>query len=73
MPLNTYIDDHREDIIRSVQELIRIPSMEGQPMPGYPFGEGPTKALEHALALGKRLGFKVKNHDGYAGYAQIAL
>lgn len=71
MPLNTYIDNNREEIIRSVQELIAVPSVGGQPIPGHPFGEGPTKALEHALALGKRLGFKVKNHDGYAGYAQI--
>ena len=71
MPLNTYIDAHREEIICAVQELIRIPSTEGEPMPGYPFGEGPTKALEYALDLGKRLGFKVGNLDGYAGYAEI--
>lgn len=71
MPLDTYIDEYRDEIIQKVQELIRIPSLEGEPKPGYPFGEGPTRALEYALDLGERLGFKVANLDGYAGYAEI--
>ncbi|NMA95464.1 MAG: dipeptidase PepV [Clostridiales bacterium] len=71
MPLGKLVDGYREDIIGEVIKLIRIPSIMGEPMPGYPFGEGPTKALEYVLELGKRLGFRVKNLDGYAGYAEI--
>ena len=28
MDLNQYIDEHKEEIIRSVQEIVRIPSVE---------------------------------------------
>ncbi len=71
MPLNTYIENSREEIIRSVQELIAIPSVGGDPVVGKPMGEGPYKALEYVLDLGRQLGFTVGNIDGYAGYAEI--
>jgi len=71
MDLNKYIDDHRDEIVRSVQEIVRIPSVEGEPLPGKPFGEKVDEALRYALDLAERLGFKVKNIDGYAGYAEF--
>ena len=71
MNLNKYIDNHREDIIRSVQDIIRIPSVKSEPLPGKPFGEKIDEALRNALALADRLGFKTKNIDGYAGYAEF--
>ena len=36
-----------------------------------PFGENANKALEYVLNLGKNLGFKVKNLDGYCGYIEF--
>ncbi|HHY82213.1 MAG TPA: dipeptidase PepV [Clostridiales bacterium] len=71
MDLNKYIDDHRDEIIRSVQEIVRIPSVKGEPQPGKPFGEKVDEALKYALDLAERLGFKVKNVDGYAGHAEF--
>ena len=71
MNLNQYIDEHKEEIIRSVQEIVRIPSVEGQPLPGKPFGEKVDEALRSTLALAERLGFQVKNIDGYAGHAEF--
>ena len=41
--LNRYIDEHREDIIRAVQEIVRIPSVEAEALPGKPFGERQTR------------------------------
>ena len=38
---------------------------------GAPFGEECKKALDYMLELGKKLGFKTKNLDGYCGYIEF--
>ena len=48
MNLSEYVQSLEPRIIESIQESIRIPSVEGTPKPGMPFGEGVGKALEHA-------------------------
>lgn len=70
MDLNSYIDSMRDEIIKSVQELVRIKSVQDEPKPGMPYGEGVARALEKALEIAERLGFKTKNLDGYIGYAE---
>ena len=60
MDLERYIDEHKEEIIRSVQEIVRIPSVEGPPSPGAPFGEKVDEALRYALALAEKLGFGLR-------------
>lgn len=65
------IDSYQDNIIKSTQEIIRIKSVEGEAKPKMPFGEGPYRALEHALSLSKEMGFETKNLDGYAGYAEF--
>jgi succinyl-diaminopimelate desuccinylase len=71
MDLNQYIDAHKDEIIQAVQDIVRIPSVESEPLPGKPFGEQIDRALVNALALAERLGFRVKNINGYAGYAEF--
>lgn len=71
MALDKYIDLNREELIKSTQGIIRIPSVKESPLPGRPFGEGVNQSLEYALSLAERLGFEVKNIDGYAGYAEF--
>ena len=58
-------------MIEDLQALIRIKSVEGEAEEGMPFGPGPKAALDEALALCERLGFRTKNLDGYAGYAEF--
>lgn len=65
------IDSYKDDLIKSIQESVQIKSVEGKPLPGMPFGEGPFKALEHSLNISKEMGFRVKNLEGYAGYAEF--
>lgn len=67
----TLIDSYKEEIVKSTQEIIKIKSVEEKAKPNMPFGEGPYKALEHALELSKKLGFEAKNLEGYAGYAEF--
>lgn len=62
------IDAYQDDIIKSTQEIISIKSVEEDPQPGMPFGEGPFNALEYALELGENLGMEAKRFDGYAGH-----
>ncbi|HZK35314.1 MAG TPA: dipeptidase PepV [Bacillota bacterium] len=71
MNLSEYIDDHKDEIIKSVQELIRIKSVKDVSLPGKPFGDEINKCLEYALSLSESMGFTVKNIDGYAGYAEF--
>ena len=65
------IEEYKEDIIKSTQDIIRIKSIEEPALPGMPFGEGPYKALEFSLNLAKSMGFKTKMLDGYAGHADL--
>ena len=71
MELNKRIDELREDLIKSTQEVLRIKSVEDVAVPGKPYGEGVNKALEAALNIAKKLGFKTVNLDGYIGYAEV--
>ena len=71
MELNKRIDELREDLIKSTQEVLRIKSVEDVAVPGKPYGEGVNKALETALNIAKKLGFKTVNLDGYIGYAEV--
>jgi succinyl-diaminopimelate desuccinylase len=70
MDLNSRINQMRDDIIKSTQEILRIKSIEGEAKPGMPFGEGVGKSLECALKISEELGFKTVNMDGYIGYAE---
>jgi succinyl-diaminopimelate desuccinylase len=66
--LQDKILDYKDDVVKSIQEAIRIKSVEEAPLPGMPFGEGPAKALVHFLELGEKLGFESTNFDNYAGH-----
>lgn len=66
--VDLFIKNHQNELIESVRESIRFPSVEAEPAgENAPFGIAVRDALEHALALGKHFGFKTENLDGYAG------
>ncbi len=72
MMINKYIEEHKNEIITKVQELIQIPSViSDSSNPLHPFGEPINRALEYMLNLGKTLGFRTKNIDGYCGYIEF--
>lgn len=53
MNLQEFVLNYKDDVVRSIQESVRIKSVQEEPLEGMPFGEGPAKALEHMLDLGK--------------------
>ena len=56
-----------DDIVKNISEIIKFDSSQSAPAPDAPFGLGAKKALDYFLALAERLGFEIKNYDGYAG------
>lgn len=68
--LASIIDSMEEEIVQAVQQSIQIESTKGFPAEGQPFGEGPAKALQHALKLSDDLGFWTKNISNAIGYAE---
>lgn len=71
MDLNSLVEGYREDIINSTKEIIAIPSVQGEPLAGKPFGEGVAEALDYACNLARNLGFHVVDVDGYGAHAEI--
>ena len=66
--VDSYIDSHKDEMVRSVQEIISFPSVEAAPAgEGAPFGTAVRDSLVSALKLSERLGLKTTNYDGYAG------
>lgn len=68
LDLQKFVLNYKDDLVKSIQESVRIKSVQEEPKEGMPFGEGPAKALENMLELGKKLGFKVENFGNYAGH-----
>lgn len=60
-----------DDIILSIQESVKIPSVIGESTETFPFGEEIDKSLRQMLELCKSLGFRTVYKDGYYGYAEI--
>lgn len=60
----------QDEIVKSVQEAVKIKSVEEEEKDGMPFGDGVQKALEHCLRLSESLGFKTVNVDNMIGYAE---
>ena len=70
MTLDEKILEMKEDIVKSVQQCVRIKSVENLNEGGTPFGIGVQEALEFCLELSEDFGFNVKNLDNKIGYAQ---
>ncbi len=70
--IDKFIENYKNEIIQKTQELIQIPSVISiSNHPHHPFGEPINDALEYMLELGKSLGFRTKNIDGYCGYIEF--
>ncbi len=71
--LHDWIDAHRDEIVRELQGVLRIKSVEEPSAgPNAPFGQGVRDALDYTLALCDRLGFRTKDvGPGYAGHAEF--
>ena len=70
MNFGNYIEKHRQELVESTQEILRIKSVEEKAEENAPFGKGIASALHRTLEIAESLGFKTVNLDGYVGYAE---
>lgn len=62
----------QNDLINSIKEVVRIPSVIDENPSKYPFGENIDRALKKTLEICDGLGFKTYyDPEGYYGYAEI--
>lgn len=68
--LSEWIDAHRTEIVETTQALLRIPSVDGEAVPGAPFGLETRRALDNALSAADAQGLTTKSLEGYAAHAE---
>ena len=59
------------EIKANLARLVKYNSVQGEPLPGKPFGEMPAAVLAEGLKIADELGFKTKNVDNYCGIAEM--
>ncbi|HTY14151.1 MAG TPA: dipeptidase PepV [Methanoregulaceae archaeon] len=69
--LDGCVERRRDEIIATVSELVRIPSIAGDPGPSGPFGPGPARALIRVLEIARSYGLETTNLENYSGYAEF--
>lgn len=68
--LDSKIFELKDEIIKGVQGVIRIKSVEEINISEFPFGLGVHNSLLYCLKLSEEIGFKTKNVDNMVGYAE---
>lgn len=68
--VSEWIDAHRAEIIETTQALLRIPSVQGEPVDEAPYGIETKKALDYAISVAVQHGLTPKHLEGYASHAE---
>ncbi len=71
MTLKEQIAGYQEEMLGQIARLVKYDSVQGEALPGKPFGEGPAAVLAEALTMAEEMGFETVNLDNYCGYAEI--
>lgn len=69
--IDAFVKNNRENFLHDMKTLVDIKSVQGEPKPGAPFGDGPRRALEKALSIAERMGLITRDCEGYIGYADL--
>ena len=69
------LDTYRDDMLKTLAEIVSKPSVNADPVKTedgevYPFGKGVQEALECMLEIGREKGFDVYNDENYAGHIE---
>ena len=60
------IDSYRDEYVEMLQRWVRVPSVKGEAAENAPFGTDVRRMLDTAMADARKLGFAVRDFDGYA-------
>lgn len=69
--IDAFIVENKDALVRDIKKLVDIPSVQGEPEEGAPFGVQVKHALDTALDLAADLGLTAHQVDGYFGYADL--
>ncbi len=69
--IEAYFSNKQDALIESVTRLCSIRSVKEDAQPGMPFGPGPARCLDEALALASEMGLSCANCDGYVGTVDL--
>ncbi len=70
--IDAFAEQNRENILRDITRLVAVPSVEGKPEFGKPYGPGPAAALDCALTIAAELGLATHNDGNRIGWAETA-
>ena len=65
------IEESKEEIVKTLQELISIKSAEEKPTADAPFGKGIAEAFDYILKKAEADGFDTENADNYGGHIEF--
>ncbi|MFW6119940.1 MAG: dipeptidase PepV [Petrotogales bacterium] len=66
--LEKILNSNKDELLSSIKEVVKIPSIRGKAEGNAPFGIEVNRALDYTLELAKDLGFVTHRVDGYAGH-----
>ena len=70
MDLNTLVLSKQGRLLACLRENLRIPSVEGAPEEGAPYGIEVRRSLEHVLEAAGMMGFRTCNVDNHVGWCE---
>lgn len=70
MDLNACVKKLEPALLACLQENLRIPSVQGAPEEGKPYGAEVRRSLDHVLAAAEALGFATVNMNGQLGWCE---
>lgn len=69
--VNNWFAEHADEMAKTLQTLVRIPSVAGTPEPGAPNGREVARALDLALEMARGFGFETEDYDREIGAAVL--
>lgn len=69
--IQTYFQEHRQELLDDIQSLIRIPSVTAPPQEDAPFGPCCAKVLDEAVHLAKKFGLSAHILEHKVAYADL--
>jgi len=69
--INDKIEENKEEMLKTLRELIAIKSVEAPEESGMPFGKGVQEAFSYMLGKAEAEGFATRDTDHYGGHIDL--
>ena len=69
--IQDWLRAHEQELLDDTIQMLRIPSLEGDPEPDAPYGIENRQALDFALSKAAEWGMSTKNVEGHIGFGEF--